>query len=89
MEFADANLLVQILRNNAPVDTGTLQKYGIQAVQVIPGGWRVQVGINNQFESGRNPSKYVWYTEYKNSSKGWIKKSVQQWARLMMQKYGQ
>ncbi len=82
---ADARKLVEILRANAPLDTGALRNHTIYAGS-FENGFSVIVGSPGGI--GREPHKYAWFTEHKNkSSLGWIKKSCQIWANEMQIKY--
>jgi hypothetical protein len=74
-----ARQLMSFLKLNCPVDTGTLKNYGIQIKQVGAGKWEILVGIDATFPSGRNPSEYVYATQFLNTSKGWIERSIKQW----------
>lgn len=82
-----ARQLMAFIKLNCPVDTGTLKNYGIQIVQVGAGTWEISVGIDATFPSGRNPSEYVYATEFVNTSKGWLDRALKQWVGWM-QNYG-
>lgn len=73
--------LCALLKQNAPYDTGALAS----SVQWYPDPMEsnkihVVVGVEGTI-GGRDPSQYAEYTELKNkTSKGWITRTLQQWA---------
>lgn len=85
----DADLLVLVLQTYCPVDTGSLRDFGIQAYQTAPGEWKVVIGVNAQSPSGRNPSQYASFTNYRNeTTKGWVEYAIETFIKLWKQKKG-
>lgn len=78
MKQAHALKLVNALKQESPKQTYALYSK-IELVQITSNGFVVIVGTAGDVQ-GREPSKYAWFTEHKNSSKGWIKRTCEAWA---------
>lgn len=80
----DADLLVSMLIINAPEDTGNLKHNAILAAQPISNGWIVEIGGPN--------APYAPFIKLKGTHNQilnpWIEDTLNEWARLMTQKYG-
>ena len=76
--------LIGYLKSHAPVDTGNLQKNGIQGVdaggikKLYEGLWLLQIGFD---ATGGYPAtdEYALYTQTINSSAGWVNRAINDW----------